>query len=376
MIDQTIEKTENPTIENKELSLDDIWSTLKSDVIDQKDQNEITKNEVSEVESQPNIDYNKYIKEKFGYDNEEVAIAEINRLKESKAVELTFENETSKKIFDLLKEGKEDELYSVLEQKKKIDKLVNGDVTVSNAIEILQTNLKNQYGELTDKQVAHRINQQFNIPAKPIQKNDELDDEFQERIDKWREQKEVVEENLIIEATIAKKNLEKLRSEIKLPDIQRQADSSQPSQEELEKALSETRKVFETSLEKDFKSFSGFNVVAKNEEVELPLSFILTEEDKIELKNKLSSLDSSEYFGGRWFNQNGTPKIEQMMKDIYLLEKGDTIIQKIANESSNKTWEHLIKKNKNIHINGQQKGDITMPEKSESEQLASFFFGN
>ena len=29
-----------------------------------------------------------------------------------------------------------------LEQKKKIDKLVNGDVTVSNAIEILQTNLK------------------------------------------------------------------------------------------------------------------------------------------------------------------------------------------------------------------------------------------
>lgn len=376
MIDQTIEKTENPTIENKELSLDDIWSTLKPDVIDQKDQNEITKNEVSEAESQPNIDYNKYVKEKFGYDNEEVAIAEINRLKEAKPVELTFENETSKKIFDLLKEGKEDELYSVLEQKKRIDKLVNGDVTVSNAIEILQTNLKNQYSELTDKQVAHRINQQFNIPAKPIQKNDELDDEFQERIDKWQEQKEVVEENLIIEATIAKKNLEKLKSEIKLPDIQRQADSSQPSQEELEKALSETRKVFETSLEKDFKSFNGFNVVAKNEEVELPLSFNLTDEDKIELKNKLSSLDSSEYFGGRWFNQNGTPKIEQMMKDIYLLEKGDTIIQKIANDSSNKTWEHLIKKNKNIHINGQQKGDIAMPEKSESEQLASFFFGN
>ena len=42
MIDQTIEKTENPTIENKELSLDDMWSTLKPDVIDQKDQNEIT----------------------------------------------------------------------------------------------------------------------------------------------------------------------------------------------------------------------------------------------------------------------------------------------------------------------------------------------
>lgn len=376
MIDQTIEKTEPLTIENKELSLDDIWSTLKPDVIEQENQNEISKNEVSETESQPNIDYNKYIKEKFGYDNEEVAIAEINRLKEAKPVELTFENETSKKIFDLLKEGKEDELYSVLEQKKRIDKLVNGDVTVSNAIEILQTNLKNQYSELTDKQVSHRINQQFNIPAKPIQKNDELDDEFQERIDKWQEQKEVVEENLIIEATIAKKNLEKLKSEIKLPDIQRQADSSQPSQEELEKVLSETRKVFETSLEKDFKSFNGFNVVAKNEEVELPLSFNLTDEDKIELKNKLSSLDSSEYFGGRWFNQNGTPKIEQMMKDIYLLEKGDTIIQKIANDSSNKTWEHLIKKNKNIHINGQQKGNITMPEKSESDQLASFFFGN
>lgn len=376
MNDQAIEKQEQITIENKELSLDDIWSTLKPDVIEQEAQNEIPKNEVSETESQPNIDYNKYVKEKFGYDNEEIAIAEINKLKEAKPVDLTFENETSKKIFDLLKEGKEDELYSVLEQKKRIDKLVNGEVTVSNAIEILQTNLKNQYSELTDKQVAHRINQQFNIPAKPIQKNDELDEEFQERIDKWQEQKEIVEENLIIEATIAKKNLEKLKSEIKLPDIQRQADSSQPSQEELERALSETRKVFETSLEKDFKSFNGFNVVAKNEEVELPLSFNLTDEDKIELKNKLSSLDSSEYFGGRWFNQNGTPKIEQMMKDIYLLEKGDTIIQKIANDSSNKTWEHLIKKNKNIHINGQQKGDSAMPQKSESEQLASFFFGN
>ena len=181
---------------------------------------------------------------------------------------------------------------------------------------------------------------------------------------------------MIIEATIAKKNLEKLKSEIKLPDIQKQSDPSQPSQEELEKVISETRKVFETSLEKDFKSFSGFNVVAKNEEVELPLSFILTDEDKIELKNKLSSLDSSEYFGGRWFNQNGTPKIEQMMKDIYLLEKGDTIIQKIANDSSNKTWEHLIKKSKNIHVNGQQKGDVTLPQQTESEALASFFWSN
>ena len=194
MSDQTIEQTENKTIEKQELSLDDIWSTLKPEIVDEQVDGEVVQNASDETVQQNVVDYNQYVKEKFGYDNVEIAISEINKLKEQKSfVELTFENEVSKKIFDLLKEGKEDELYSVLEQKKKIDKLVNGDVTVSNAIEILQTNLKNQYSELTDKQVSHRINQQFNIPAKPIQKNDELDDEFQERLDKWQEQKEVVE---------------------------------------------------------------------------------------------------------------------------------------------------------------------------------------
>lgn len=77
----------------------------------------------------------------FEFQDADTAKNEIKRLKEAKPEEIKFANEDSKKVFDYLKEGKTDDLYSFLDQQKKVSRLLDGDVDEKKAAEIIRFNL-------------------------------------------------------------------------------------------------------------------------------------------------------------------------------------------------------------------------------------------
>lgn len=320
------------------------------------------------------VDYNQYLKDKFGYESEEVALAEIQKLKEQKPLELKFENEASEKAFNFLKEGKEDELYSLLTEKKKIEKLVNSQVdSVQIAEEIVKFSMQKKYDYLNEDEIEHKFKKLFAIPEKPIQGLEEADDEYEKKLAKWETQKALAEKELIIEAKAAKTDLDKYKTSLVLPELPKQqiANDNQPSEADLA-AYQKAREQFEQELENSYKTFDGIKVLAKNEEVELPISFSPTDAERAELKEKLNGFDQAEYFGSRWLNKDGTVKVEQMMKDIYLLENAEKAHQKIANEASAKTLEHYIKSRSNLDLNG---GRQTTPSfEKQGEDMAAFFF--
>ena len=309
-------------------------------------QQEETKVEEQTASTQ-SFDSNQFIKERFGYDSVEEAEQEFKKLKEQPSFE--FKDDVSKSLFDAIKEGKADDVYEILNQQKRLEKLTSSELTPDLAAEIVKTNIKNKYKDLSADDVELLFYDQHFVPLKPEQGYDESDEDYAGKVKTWQSQVDYAERRLMIEAKVIRPELEKLKSEIKLPDIYNEAGREAESQEEFE-IMQQARSIYET-LDSDFQSFSGFNVSVKDEDVEIPISFNVAEDERLAMKNDLTDFDSDSYFEGRWFTKDGKPNVQQIMADKYLLENREKIFSKIANEAASQRLLAHLKKNGNININ-------------------------
>lgn len=307
--------------------------------------------EETKVEEQTptqSFDSNQFVKERFGYDSVEQAEQEFKKLKEQPSFE--FKDDVSRTLFDAIREGKADDVYEILNQQKKLEKLLNSDLTPDLAVEIVKTNIKNKYKDLTSEDVDLLFYDQYFVPLKPEQAYDESDEDYAGKVKTWQSQVDYADRKLMIEAKVIRPELEKLKSEIKLPDIYNEAGREAEFQEEFE-IMQEARSIYEKTLDSDFQSFSGFNVSVKDEDVEIPISFNVAEDERLAMKNDLTDFDSDSYFEGRWFTKDGKPNVQQIMADKYLLENREKIFSKIANEAASQRLLAHLKKNGNININ-------------------------
>jgi hypothetical protein len=308
---------------------------------------EETKVEEQAVSTQ-SFDSNQFVKERFGYDSVEQAEQEFKKLKEQPSFE--FKDDVSKSLFDAIKEGKADDVYEILNQQKRLEKLTSSELTPDLAAEIVKTNIKNKYKDLSADDVELLFYDQHFVPLKPEQGYDESDEDYAGKVKTWQSQVDYAERKLMIEAKVIRPELEKLKSEIKLPDIYNEAGREAESQEEFE-IMQQARSIYEKTLDSDFQSFSGFNVSVKDEDVEIPISFNVAEDERLAMKNDLADFDSDSYFENRWFSEDGKPKVQQIMADKYLLENREKIFSKIANEAASQRLLAHLKKNGNININ-------------------------
>jgi hypothetical protein len=312
--------------------------------VNQEDQNLV---------SQPSVfDPNSFIKERFGFDTVDEAEEAFSRLIEEneRNTQFQFKDDVSKTLFDAIKEGKADDVYEVLNQQKKLEKLINSELNYEIAAEIVKTNIKNKHSSLSNEDVDLLFYDQFFVPLKPEQGYDESDDDYAAKVNQWQSQVDYTERRLMIEAKVLKPEIEKLRSEITLPDIYNESAKQAASQEEFE-IMQEARSIYERTLDSDFQSFNGFNVSVKDEDVEIPISFNVAEEERLAIKNDLEDFDTDLYFENRWFNKEGKPNVQQIMADKYLLENREKIFSKIANEAASQRLLAHLKKNGNININ-------------------------
>jgi hypothetical protein len=308
---------------------------------------EETKVEEQAVSTQ-SFDSNQFVKERFGYDSVEQAEQEFKKLKEQPSFE--FKDDVSKSLFDAIKEGKADDVYEILNQQKRLEKLTSSELTPDLAAEIVKTNIKNKYKDLSADDVELLFYDQHFVPLKPEQGYDESDEDYAGKVKTWQSQVDYAERKLMIEAKVIRPELEKLKSEIKLPDIYNEAGREAESQEEFE-IMQQARSIYEKTLDSDFQSFNGFNVSVKDEDVEIPISFNVGEDERLAMKNDLADFDSDSYFEGRWFTKDGKPNVQQIMADKYLLENREKIFSKIANEAASQRLLAHLKKNGNININ-------------------------
>ena len=329
------------------------------------------------------VDADEWLKTQFGWENADAAKAEIDELRKlregaSSQAEIEFANEQSAKFFKLLQEGKEDDLYSFLENKKKFDRLSSiTDLDTRSAAEIIKLNMQQKYRDLTPAEIEYKFNKQFAVPNKPNQGEMETDDEYQERLQSWEAKAKDIETEMFIEAKLAKPELEKFKNELVLPDIQFESESQsyQPTQEELE-ATEALMNQFKESAKAALSSFDGFSVSVKDEEVEIPLSYAVSDEEKTAVASQLerfadANFDANVVLAERWLKDDGKGGYQlntnQIIRDLTLLQSDGKMNQKFVNDAASKRLTEYIKKTSNVSVTSQTAQSTFNPSSSKSE---------
>lgn len=301
-------------------------------------------------------------------------LEELRPLKEQSRTqsEIKFANEQSQRFFEYAKEGKEPELRQFLIRKEQLERMSAADVSkLEQAAEVIKLNMRLKNEDLTQDDVDFQFSEDFSLPEKPEQGEEEADDAFLKRENRWKADVERVEKRMAIAAKQAKPELAKYQSELVLPDIQRIDPKAQAAaQKELEDAEAE-KKQYLTKLNGEFKNFSGFNATHKDKDVEYGVEYGITEEEKTVVKAQLESFATegySQYFGNRWFEKDGTPKIAQMMEDIYLLNNREKVFQKLVSESAAKRLDTFIKSKSNIQVDGKTPTGTFQPDDAAAKQ--------
>lgn len=302
-------------------------------------------------------------------------VVELRKLKDTMPQEQEFANEDSKKFFDYLKAGKEDDVYNFLDQKKKLSRLLIGDVNENTAAEMVKLAMEQKYKDFTPEEINYKFSKQFGIPKEPTQGDLELDEDFETRKNEWKEKVDDIKRDLIIEGKIIKPELEKLNTELVLPNIQKGNNQSTELQSEEELAeIDKRRDQYLESLNNDFKNFNGFEATYKNEDVEIPVAYTISDEEKGSLRGELENFDVEGFILNRWFKEDGAPNVKGLMEDIYLLRNKEKVFQKIATDTGNKVLENKIKASKNINVTGSQSTFTPDNSKSEHDKMTEFFF--
>lgn len=342
-------------------------------------------NNEGEVEEEV-VDADEWLKNTFGFENADSAKAEIEELRKlresaSTKEEIKFANEASENFFNLLKEGKEDDIYNYLQEKKRIEKLTSSDVDDNTAAEIIKLNMQKKYKDLTESEIEYKFNKQFGVPAKPVQQDVETDEEYNERLSNWESKVKDIKTEMMIEAKLARPELERLKSELTLPDIKRESGQQGPTQEELE-AQAKFVDSFKQSAKNALNSFDGFNVMVKDEEVEIPLSYSVSQEEKAAIEAQISqfaesNFDANAILANRWLTEDGELNTAQVIRDLALLQSEGKINQKFVNEAASKRLAEHIRRTSNISVTSRTPQQTFSPEqKSDYDKQVEFIWKN
>lgn len=283
-------------------------------------------------------------------------LKEYNEFKSKPKEEIKFADEQSKIVFDYLREGKKDEVRKFLDTQDKLDRLTKTEVNDDTASDIIKMGMALKYKDLTQQQIDYKFNKQFSFPKEPTLDVD--DDDSVERHNEWKQQVADIKMDKLIEAQLMKPELEKTKSELVLPEIQRESAAPKPSQEDLD-AFNKAKETFLQSAEPVINSFKGFEVQVKDKDVDYTVSYAPSQEEKTLINGMVktfaeSGLDANVLFAERWLSDDGKNiNVNQLVKDLSRIYGDDKITQKMVTDSGNKRIEAYLKEKKQIDVTQQ-----------------------
>lgn len=278
-------------------------------------------------------------KEKFGYQTAEDAIKEIEEFRALKSTptttpEFKFENEDSKRLAHAIAAGKKSEVYQLLDQEMKLERLTSLDVNKDTAEEIVKVGMQLKYKDLTTDEVNYKFNQQFKVPAKPVQSIDEDDDAFVARTKNWEQQVSDKQMELMIEAKLLKPTLAEIKSKLVLPEIQTSVDQEyldwKKSIEVAEKQQEETVQAYKSLTPKAIETKLNF----KDEANKIDFEFQF-EPDAEGFQKAVAIASDINAFYQLFMNSDGSPNRQKFLDAIYYTENKSKILFQAMNQAKN-----------------------------------------
>jgi len=311
-----------------------------------KETTETTETQVAETETTNTTEVPEFkfqtFTEKYGWQNPEDAAKEIEELRLLKAnpikEELKFENEKSQKIIRALQAEKFDDVYEVLHEQRQLERLTAAEVTKETANDIIKLSMQIKYKDegLTEAEIEHKFKKQYGIPKEPTELATESEEEFQDRHNEWKDRVAEIEMEKIIDAKVAKRELEAAKSKIVLPEILAEVDEDyiqyKKSLDESATMDAETKEAYKSFKPKDIETKINFNDEANKIAFEFQY-----EPDEEGFKQSLDLvMDTQKYFE-KYKGQDGSPNRKQFLQDIYFIQNKEKIIMAAMNQAKNAT---------------------------------------
>ena len=299
------------------------------------------------TEQEEVVDANEYLKTNLGYESWEAAKAEIEELRQLKAnptkAEIKYENEVSQKLAQAWMAGKTDEVFEYLNEQRQLDRLTTAEVSKDTADEIIKLGMKLRYKDegLNETEIAYKFNKQYSIPKEPVELASETAEEFEQRHNDWKEQVADIEMSKIIDAKVAKRDLEAAKQKLVLPSVETSVDEDYI---QYKKDLEESAKIDEET-KIAYKAFTPEAVEAKmnfNDEankIAFEFQYKPTQE---EFAQAVEMVTNPEKFWGMYKNSDGSPNRQKFLQDIQFLVSREKMTMEAMKQAKNATIKQML----------------------------------
>ena len=310
------------------------------------------------------------LKEKFGYENPEAAVAEIESLRVLKSQPPVteapkFENEFNEKLYKAIQAGQVKEVTQLLAQQERLDSLTTSEVNESNAADIIKLGMQLEYKTLSQAEIDYKFNKQYGLPKEPIQADSELDEDFANRKADWQEKITDIQMSRMIDAKMAIPKLETAKSQIKLPEIPTTVDDDYV---QYRKMLDEQAKIDE-EVQLAYKSFTPKSIETKipftDEANKIGFEFQYEPSSEAFNKSLGMALDINTFFDA-FKKSDGTPDRQKFLDAIHFALNKESILTEAMKQAKNATIKSFLPDNSNN--NGQRISPAMTGELSELQK--------
>jgi hypothetical protein len=285
------------------------------------------------------------LKQKFNYENIDAAIKDIEDLRSFKEkpayTEFVVPDDESGKILRALAAGKREEVWQVLDQEIRVERLLNAEVNAENAADIVKMGMQLKYKDLTPQEINYRFNKQFALPPEPKQMIDEEDADFSNRLASWQEQVNDKKMELMIEAKLAKPELQKSKANFVYPDIEtpdnveflqykKMLEEQKAMEQEQERLSQEVKAAYKAMTPKQVETKIKF----KDEANKIDFEFQF-EPDADGFSKAVEIASDADLFWKNFVNPDGSPNRQKMLDVIYYSNNKEKVIMSAMNQAKN-----------------------------------------
>jgi len=277
---------------------------------------------------------------------------EIQEALETQQAQIKFENEQSEKIYQMIAEGKLDELADALYSRK-----VANEIKEKPDEDVLKAYIKHQNPEFDNEDVEAEYAEKYTI------------DEYAFDESKLKREQKKLSQRIKSDVNSAKEFFENMSAEIKFPELASNQQVEDDSEFEAE-AQVERQRFLESlkSTQIDALSFQW-----KDEKANLNVSgkYEIPAQDLSKYRNSAENLQ--EYMAERYY-KDGKYQSDKLLKEMYINDNFEKIIQSVISQTTNQTRLEMLKQKKNITTDVEQSGTYRPSAADEEKNLFEQLF--
>ena len=270
-----------------------------------------------------------------------------------------FENELSEAVYQMLLEGKTEEIFEILGTKQFAE-----DVQNMEDEDVLKAYIKVSNPDFDDQDIEDEFNESYAI------------DEYQFDESKLKREQKKLSQRIKTDVQDAKEFFESLAQDIKLPDFSRQVEQAPQEDTEMEAMIQEQRSLYLQSLQGVESRIGTLPFQWRDEKANMSVSgkFDIPAQELSKYRQAAENLE--DYQVNRYY-KDGQYMSDKMVKELYIADNFEKILNSAISQAVNQTRLEMLKQSKNIQSEQTTSGTFK-PNAADDERamLDQLFMGH